>query len=174
MVGRKVLLVDADTRKASLPSSYGRPDMLGLTDVLRGADVDKAIIRDDASGLEMLTAGRPSEAALSLLGAPALDALLAQLSRRYDLIVIDTPPVSAVADACVLSRKVETTVFVIRWAATRREVVEHALKLLRRSGAPLAGALLSMVDVQKHAGYLYGDSGKYQGRLAKYYQGASQ
>jgi succinoglycan biosynthesis transport protein ExoP len=173
MIGRKVLLVDADSRKAALPASYGRPDMQGLTDVLRGADVDKMIIRDEATGLEMLTAGRSNEAALSLLAAPACDALLAKLSSRYDLIVIDSPPVSAVADACVLSGKVEATVFVVRWASTRRELVEHALKLLRRSGATVAGGLLSMVDVHKHAAYLYGDSGKYQGRLAKYYEATS-
>ena len=174
MIGRKVLLVDADTRKASLPSRFGRPDMRGLTDVLLGADVDKVIIRDEASGLEVLTAGPTSEAALSLLASPALDALLAKLASRYDLIVIDSPPVSAVADACLLSRKVETTVFVIRWASTRREIVEHALKLLRRAGANLAGGVLSMVDVHKHAAYLYGDSGKYQGRLAKYYEATSR
>ena len=169
MIGRKVLLLDADARKAARPSSYGRPDMQGLLDVLQGADLEKVVVRDKASGLEMLTAGRSSEAALSLLASPALDALLAKLSSKYDLIVIDSPPVSAVADACLLSRKVEATVFVIRWASTRREVVEHALKLLGRSGAKLAGGLLSMVDVQKHAGYLYGDSGKYQGKLARYY-----
>lgn len=173
MIGRKVLLIDADTRKAALPARYGRPDMQGLTDVLRGADVDKVIIRDEATGLEMLTAGRSNEAALSLLTAPACDALLAKLSSRYDLIVIDSPPVSAVADACALSRKVEMTVFVVRWASTRREIVEHALKLLRRSGATVAGGLLSMVDVHKHAAYLYGDSGKYHGRLAKYYEATS-
>ena len=173
MIGRKVLLIDADTRKAALPARYGRPDMQGLTDVLRGADVDTVIIRDEATGLEMLPAGRSNEAALSLLTAPACDALLAKLSSRYDLIVIDSPPVSAVADACALSRKVEMTVFVVRWASTRREIVEHALKLLRRSGATVAGGLLSMVDVHKHAAYLYGDSGKYHGRLAKYYEATS-
>ena len=173
MIGRKVLLVDADSRKAALPARYGRPDMLGLTDVLRGTDVDDVIIHDEATGLDMLTAGRSNEAALSLLASPACDALLAKLASRYDLIVIDSPPVSAVADACALSRKVESTVFVVRWASTRREIVEHALKLLRRSGATVAGGLLSMVDVHKHAAYLYGDSGKYQGRLARYYEATS-
>jgi capsular exopolysaccharide synthesis family protein len=169
-VGRKVLLIDADTRKAALPSRYGRPDMRGLTDVLQGADVSKVILRDGASGLEILPAGQPNEAALSLLASPAFDALLADLSEKYDLIVLDSPPISAVADACLLSRKVEATVFVVRWAETRREVVEHCVKLLRRAGGTLLGGLLSMVDVRKHAAYLYGDSGKYQGRLAKYYE----
>jgi capsular exopolysaccharide synthesis family protein len=169
-VGRKVLLIDADTRKAALPSRYGRPDMQGLTDVLQGTDASKVILRDDASSLEILPSGRSSEAALSLLASSAFDALLAELSGRYDLIVFDSPPIAAVADACLLSRKVEATVLVVRWAATRREVVEHCVKLLRRAGGTLIGGLLSMVDVQKHAAYLYGDSGKYQGQLAKYYE----
>jgi capsular exopolysaccharide synthesis family protein len=171
LAGRKVLLIDADTGKGDLPGARGMPEMAGLLNVLDGAEPSEVIVHDQASGLDVMTAGRSSGASLPLLESAVLDALLRKLGATYDLIVLDSPPIAAVADACVLAPKVQSTVFVARWGVTRREVVEHALRQLRRSGAPVAGVLLCMVDVAKHAAYLYGDSGRYRQRFA-YYRGA--
>ena len=91
------------------------------------------------------------------------------LERKYDLLIFDSPPVMAVADPIILSGKADLTVFVVRWAKTRRAVVVTALKQISKSGGRVAGVLLSMVDVKKHAGYGFGDSGYYHGNVGGYY-----
>ena len=101
-----------------------------------------------------------------------MDDFLARARKKYDLIVIDTPPVMAALDACALSRKADSTMLVVRWAETPRAAVTHTLKELARANGHLAGALLNMVDVTKHSKYLYGDSGAYHGTLSKYYSEA--
>ncbi len=100
-----------------------------------------------------------------------MKALLLELGLAYDLVIIDSPPISAVSDARLLAREVDRTVFVVRWAETPRAMVAVAIRQLKSSGAELAGVLLSMVDVRKHARYGYGDSGYYYGTAKKYYTG---
>ncbi len=100
-----------------------------------------------------------------------MKALLVEFGLAYDMVILDSPPLLAVSDARVLAGEVDQTVFVVRWAETRRERVCNALKQLTSSGAKLAGVVLSMVDVRKHARYGYGDSGYYYGPARKYYTG---
>jgi len=141
----------------------------GLLDILKGSASEDVIVKDEATGLDILVAGEASEDPMTLLGSQKMHDLLAGLSEVYDLIVIDTPPVMAAPDACVIGRMADTTVLVARWAKTPRETVMHSLRQLQRADAYVAGALLSMVDVGKHAMYKYGDSGAYHGMLTKYY-----
>ncbi len=77
--------------------------------------------------------------------------------------------VVAVSDTRVLARLADKTVFLVRWADTPREVATAALQQIVDSGANVIGAMLSMVDVKKHAGYGYSDSGYFYGSLRKYY-----
>jgi Mrp family chromosome partitioning ATPase len=75
----------------------------------------------------------------------------------------------AVSDSRILARLVDKTIFVVRWSETRREVAMMGLKQIIEAGASVAGVVLSMVNVKKHAAYGYGDSGAYYGRYSKYY-----
>ena len=167
--GRKTLLIDADTRKPQIHKLLEASVGPGLLDILKGSASEDVIVKDEATGLDILVAGEASEDPMTLLGSQKMHDLLAGLSEVYDLIVIDTPPVMAAPDACVIGRMADTTVLVARWAKTPRETVMHSLRQLQRADAYVAGALLSMVDVGKHAMYKYGDSGAYHGMLTKYY-----
>lgn len=169
LAGRKTLLIDADSRNPSVHRLLETPVGPGLLDILRGS-ADKGIIaKDSATGLEFLTAGEASEDPMSMLDSQEMDDFLGEVSSSYDLVVVDTPPVMAASDACALSRKADTTIMVVKWSKTPREVVMHSLRQLRRVDAYVAGALLNMVDVSKHAMYTYGDSGAYHGPLRSYY-----
>ena len=79
------------------------------------------------------------------------------------------PPILAVSETLVLCRLVHKTVFLVCWADTARERATGALKRILDAGADVAGVLLTMVDVRKHARYGYADSGYYYGRSRKYY-----
>ena len=84
-------------------------------------------------------------------------------------MIVDSPPLLVVSDARVLSLVAEKTVLVVRWASTRREVAVTGLNQLLDVGADVAGVLLNLVDVRKHASYGYGDSGYYYGYSRRYY-----
>ena len=143
-----------------------------LTNLLAGeVELDQVLATSEWSGLEVIPAGTPSPHAPNLLGSQKMNDLLQQLSERFDLVVIDSPPLMAAADARILSRVADATVLIVRWGKTRRPVARLAVRQLQAAGARLAGGLLTMVDVKRNAKYSYGDSGAYSGDLEKYYAG---
>jgi capsular exopolysaccharide synthesis family protein len=170
--GQRVVLVDADIRRAGCHTLTGVDREPGLTNLLAGeVELDAALATSEWSGLEVIPAGTPSPHAPNLLGSQKMTDLLQQLSERFDLVVIDSPPLMAAADARILSRVADATVLIVRWGKTRRPVARLAVRQLQAAGARLAGGLLTMVDVKRNAKYSYGDSGAYSGDLEKYYAG---
>ena len=89
----------------------------------------------------------------------------------YDLVLLDSAPLLAVSDTLFLARLADKTIFLVRWAKTRRSAASLALKQIQAAQADIAGALLTMVDLKSHATYGSGDSGVYRGDLKKYYTG---
>jgi len=170
--GRRTVLVDADTRLPNCHELFGIDRAPGLVDVLTGnATLDNVLIDTELSGLVVLPAGVPSPNAPNLLDSSKMRALLEELNRRFDFVVIDSPPVMATTDARILCQMTDATIVVVRWGKTSRAVVRNTLTQLVGARARLAGSLLSMVDARKHAKYGYGDSGAYTGDLEKYYAG---
>ncbi|PCJ59157.1 MAG: hypothetical protein COA65_06910 [Rhodospirillaceae bacterium] len=168
--GQKILVIDADLRRPRLHKALRFPIQPGLVEVLSGAvDADGAIRLDKKSGLHVLTAGKGAPNPPELLGSEHFRTLIGSLKERYDLVLIDSPPVLVVSDARVMANVADKTIFVIRWVNTRREVASMGIRQLTSGGAKLAGAVLSMVNVRKHARYGYGDSGYYYGASRKYY-----
>lgn len=170
--GKKVLLIDTDLRRPGVHEALGMLQTPGLVDLLSGHATREEVVRKDkATGAHVITAGHATSNAPNILSSEQMKALLMELGLAYDLVILDSPPVLAVSDARILACEVDRTVFIVRWAETRREVAVTALRQLTSAGAELAGVLLSMVDVRKHARYGYGDSGYYYGPARKYYTG---
>ncbi len=170
--GHRVVLIDADIRQAGCHELAGIEREPGLTNLLAGdASIDEVLVEAEWSELKVIPAGRPSPQAPNLLGSQRMRRLLEELGQRFDLVVIDSPPVMAAADARILCSMADATVMVVRWGKTRRSTVRLAVRQLQAAGGKLAGGLLSMVDVKRNAQYGYGDSGAYSGELGKYYVG---
>ena len=164
--GRSVLLMDADLRRSQVAKMLDLSNDPGLVQVLgmRRETFADVVHHDRESGLHVLTTGSGSVANPSdLLDSSRMRKLLAGLRDTYDLVVIDSPPVHLVSDSRVLASMADTTVFVIRWSATRREVALLGLRKIVESGGRVAGVVLSMVNVRKNARYAYADSGYYYG-----------
>ena len=106
---------------------------------------------------------------VDVLGSNKMHKLITELEQDYELLIIDTPPISAVSDARVLASKVGGTIVVIKWADTNRKYALDCLNKITESGGRLLGAVLAIVDVKQHAGYGYADSGYYYGKNRKYY-----
>jgi len=160
--GMRTLLIDGDLRRPSLHTKLGLPLQPGLVEYLQDkATFDEIVQRDPKSGVEFIAAGGHIANPLHFLAADKTRAFLQGLSKYYDFVVVDSSPVMVVSDSRVMSRYVDQTLFVIRWARTRREHALHALKQLMDAGADVGGVLLSMVNTKKHANYSFADSGQY-------------
>lgn len=168
----KVIVLDCDLRRPSLHKAFKQAADPGLVDYLMGkADLESVIVKDPASSAHFICAGHTSGIPSTLLSSELLQRLLKSLSRRYDLVLIDSSPVLAVPDGLFLGRLADRVILVIRWAHTPRKSIELAVKRLREARCNVAGAVLSIVDIKGHARYGYADSGAYHGELRRYYSG---
>lgn len=172
MLGKRVIVIDTDLRRPQVHVRLGIPAAPGLVELLTGAATQEEVVKtDEATGAHIIAAGTAGPNASELLNSERLKTFLQTIGANYDLVILDSPPTMAVADARILAHHADKTILVVRWASTRREVVEMSLRQLAEAGADLAGVVLSRVNVRRHAGYGYGDSGYYYGSARKYYTG---
>ena len=75
--------------------------------------------------------------------------IIEQCRRQYDVVIVDSPPITAVSDAMSLSRWVDATMLVVRWGATPREIAKTSLNTLFHNGARVCGVVLAQVDMQR-------------------------
>lgn len=170
MSGKRTVIVEADLRKPQVHKRLTVPQGPGLIEYFLGeTDLSQVFYRDEVSGAYVIPSGKTTIDATKLLDSPEMGQLLSGLSAQFDLVILDTPPIMAVADARVLAPQVDGVVFAVRWARTDREVVKLAIKKLKDAGARLAGVVLTQVDVEQHAQYGYGDSGYYHKGIKSYY-----
>ncbi|MBK1719637.1 GumC family protein [Thiocystis violacea] len=170
---QRILLIECDLRRANVGKAIVEPDHSSpplARYLARDTPAwEDCLVTDKPSGLDMILAGGKSDNPQTLLQSERMRTLLSEASERYDLILLDAPPLLAVSDAIILSHLADVTLFVVKWESTAREAVANALDLLRKAGAPLSGVVLTQVDVKKHAYYGYGDYASYYGRYGDYY-----
>jgi polysaccharide biosynthesis transport protein len=166
--GKRVLLIDADMRKARMHHLMKISKMPGLSDVLAtGLDWrDAAKRHSEISNLSFIPAGTTPPMPAELLSLPRFDQLLDELSQHFDLVLIDSPPVLLVTDALILSTKVYGTIVVVRSGVTSRTVFSRALEGLARSDGRKIGIVLNSINTSSvEYYYSYGYYGK-----DKYYE----
>lgn len=154
--GRKVVLVDADMRSPSIHKFVGNHNALGFSNLLAGEDdVLSVVARDTFQGVAILPAGPMPPSAAELLSSDRLEQVLAKLGQAYDHVIIDSPPVIGLADAPLLGRAVEGSVFVIEASETSLREARNALKRLQVGKNQVYGAVATKVDADRF-GYGYG------------------
>jgi exopolysaccharide transport family protein len=170
LAGGAVVAVDCDLRRRSLHKLFDLEPELGLLDVLTGAaTLDQALVLDQASGAYILPLTTAPFTPKDVFGSEAMDNLLRQLRARFDFILLDTPPVLAVADAAVICAKADAVVFITRWRKTSRRFVEQSLRVLSGVGAYVSGVSLTQVDAKQQARSGYADAAYYYKQYRGYY-----
>ncbi|CAN5829077.1 polysaccharide biosynthesis tyrosine autokinase [soil metagenome] len=172
---RRVLIVDLDLRQARMSAALGLSDRGGtIDDYLMGLKtLDECTRRHDVSGVDYICARPNTPNAPEILESHAMKAALATFSERYDLVILDGPPVMAVSDARIIARLADYTVFIVQWAKTPREVVKTAIAALL-SVSNRVGIVINRVNLAKHARYGYGDHGDYYSRYRGYYSATAE
>lgn len=145
--GIRVLLIDCDLRRGRIHAMFRIPREPGLTQVIHGqASLAETALQTSIDGLMVLPTGAVPSNPGELVGGDAMRALLELASQEFALVVLDTPPVLAAADAAVLSSMVDATVLVLRAGRTREEEAQTTLEQLFAVNARVVGAVLNDQD----------------------------
>ncbi|MFS8977561.1 polysaccharide biosynthesis tyrosine autokinase [Cupriavidus necator] len=169
--GKRVLLIDADMRKGCLNRHFGKAREPGLSDVLAGsAGIEQVIHREVVEGVDLISAGTVPPNPADLLLSERIVQLLDTVSGRYDLVLIDTPPVLAVTDAVILAAQCGTVFLVSRFGKTTIEDIAEAENQLRHANADVKGVIFNALDPRA---FRYGYGNKYERYRHAYYGNAA-
>jgi capsular exopolysaccharide synthesis family protein len=155
-LGQRVLLVDADLRRPSLHREFGMENRVGLTTaLLRASDESLAatIQRSSTLNLDVLVSGPLPPNPAELLSSARMHEILMQLSGQYDTVIVDSPPLLAVADPAVLSTIVD---FVLVVADVNQATVQHMMRakdILEGVGSKVDGVVLNKLIDDSRSGY---------------------
>lgn len=154
--GKQVLLVDTDMRRPMLHTLLEVDGSRGLSNmIVRGREEEQYIRSTLIPNLRVMTAGRLPPNPAELLGSERMREVMAWLKEQADYVVFDSPPVLAVTDSVVLSRLVDTTLFVTSMGHTRISDLETAVSHIQAVDSPISGVILNRVKANGRYGYQY-------------------
>ncbi|WP_418790829.1 CpsD/CapB family tyrosine-protein kinase [Phosphitispora sp. TUW77] len=159
--GAKVLVIDCDLRKPVQHRVFEVSGLKGITNILvEQADIDITIQSAAVERLSVLPCGpippNPSE----LLGSNRMQDLLEHLKNKFDIILIDSPPVVAVTDAAILSAQVDGVILVLRAGVARIDMVKQTKEQIEKANGKIIGTVLYGTKVSEedyHYYYYYGE-----------------
>ncbi len=154
---RKVVLIDGDMRSPSVHHLIGAQNDRGLSNYLSGgAVIDSLLVPVNDFGFVAMTAGPIPPNAAELLTGNRLASLIEELSKHFDHIVIDSPPVMGLADAPLIGSRVEGIVYAVESHGIRASIVRTALSRLASANARIIGVVVTKFEPKKaHFGYDY-------------------
>lgn len=162
--GLRTVLVDLDLRRPTIGKTFFEvPPRKGAADVLAGlVPLSEAVADSSVPGLSILAAGSRAPNPSELLGSGSLEKLLSDLTRMFDRVIIDSPPVIAVSDPLLISPYVDTILQVIRSHETPRHAAQRAFQALSKAaGRPVSGIVLNQLPEKSRNYYYYYYSGHY-------------
>ena len=159
IAGKKVLLIDCDIRRPRAHTSFGIEVEKGLSDVLAGeAKLEEIIMKEVEHNLDLIPAKYFKGNVTEMFLSKNMAIYLKELRTMYDVIVLDTAPLTVATDAVLLSQHGDGIIYVVAYDMVTKKELEHARKLIDRSGAKLYGVVMNKVD---KSGYSYGNYGYY-------------
>jgi capsular exopolysaccharide synthesis family protein len=160
-LGAKVLIIDADMRRPSIHRRFNDDNAIGLSNLLtntaRREDMPRLIRQGKSANVFFMSAGTVPPNPADLLSSARMGLILSSLRKRYDMVIVDAPPVIGIADVPILSRLTDATLLVVSTNKVTRKAASMALKRLRSAGANVVGAAMTMFSVSKYDyNYTYG------------------
>ena len=164
----KVLLVDCDMRRPSVHKKFRISNTYGISDLLVGNKKMESVAHKYNDNLTIVPSGKIPPNPAEMLGSKAMTAFLEEMKKHFDYIVLDTPPLQAVADAQILSTKVDGSLLVVRAGVTKKDAVHNAVSIINKVNGNIIGTVLNAADNSKDKYYYYyGDEEGRTGRRTK-------
>ncbi len=156
--GRQVLLIDCDLRRPTLHTLFGLRRDIGVTDVLSGEiDLLTAAQHTAADGLSVLTCGDTPPNPAELLASRQFSRLLHEAEQEFDLVLIDTPPLLAVSDPCIVAQHTDGLILVLRMNKNKRNTAKRSTEILQTNNIRVVGLVCNGTDAESE-GYSYRDT----------------
>ena len=156
MDGQKVLLIDADMRRPSQARMLVEKAAPGLSNVLAGmVTPEEAIRKEQYPNLDMLFSGDVPPNPSELLGSDKMKELIQEMSKRYDYILVDTPPINLVSDAAIVTNLLDGVLLLVRQGRSRKDELKKAISNLELTGIKPMGIVLNGVELREGKEYNY-------------------
>ena len=154
--GKSVLVIDADLRNPTQHKLFGLNNSEGLSVALLEDQDYQIYIRETVvSGLMVLTGGPMPPNPAELVGSERMKHLIEEASEKFDIVLIDTPPIIAVTDAAIIAQAVDGVILVLASGEVNKDYAQRAKELLDKVGAKIFGAVLNKVDLKNSEYYYY-------------------
>lgn len=170
-LGSRVLLVEGDIRRRTLNKYFNDMPEKGIVSVLSGEKtLDEAIHRTPGFGADILGGEKSAVNAADLFASDRFKALIEEMRTKYDVVIIDTPPVLVVPDARLIAQSADAVIFTVRWDSTSKDQVGEAMRMFHNSNQRVAGLVLGQISPKGMKRYGYGGKyGAYSAYGSKYY-----
>lgn len=167
---KRVLIMDLDLRHPSVHRELGWQVSGGIVEFMANErSLEEVIHHDLETGLHFLPIKGQTTNPTDLLDSQRMRLLIEHCRETYDYIVLDSAPLASVTDTRVASLLADRVIFCVRWGETFESAAVDSIQSLRDVGVEPAGAVITQVDMKRHALYGYGDVGEYYNRSQKYY-----
>ncbi len=161
--GRQVLLIDADLRCPTQHSVHKLARGRGLVQLLTQSQPLEEVVQTTAiEGLHLISAGPETQNPAELLMSVRFAEVIAEARLRYDIVIVDSPPILMVTDSAIAGTQVDGIMLVVRVGQTKRQNAQRAVEVLRELGTPILGTVINAIGFETgQYGYGYGGYGVY-------------
>lgn len=157
MSGSKVLLMDADHRKPAVHSAFGLPQSPGLAELLTGEiSFDEAVCQSGVDDLLVVTCGRIPIDPAGMVESAQMKSVIKKFQEQYDIVITDSPPVSAGTDAIYLAQYADVAVLIARASRATHHGMSHVSQVLAQASVDIAGVVLNRFSSKSQRSYYYG------------------
>jgi polysaccharide biosynthesis transport protein len=154
--GQRVLLIDTDMRRPRLHVSTGVTRQTGLSNLIVGdANYDEVIKTTEIPNLFVLPCGPLPPNPAELLMSQRFKAVLGELAKRFDKVILDSPPLQVVTDAVILSKQADGVILVVHAGKTLRDDLKRSARQLRGVQAKIFGVIVNAIEPDQRSGYYY-------------------
>ncbi len=157
--GHRTVLVDCDLRKPNVEQSFRLRVNKGVVNFCaNAATLDEIVTKNVHPNLDVITVGNRAKNPIHMLNSREFEALVAELRKRYDRVLFDTPPLGAVSDALNILPLMDGAIYAIRFSGAKRGAVQRSVQRLRSANIPIFGAVMNDMKSSLHSAYYYMDT----------------
>ena len=154
--GYSVLLIDADLRRPSMHTLFEVSNAIGLTNYLTSdVRLEEVVVRTPVENLYFMPSGMLPADSAGILNSQRMSELIADVKSRFDLVLIDSPPILGVSDASVLSNVADLTMLVVQHRKLPRHMLLRVKQTVENVGGKVLGVVLNNVDIRSDSQYAY-------------------
>lgn len=160
--GKKTLVLDCDLRRPMLHNYFGTRNLTGLAQILVGERKPHEAWHEPLPGLKLVTAGPPPLNPAELLGSQSFAEFVGRAKDKFDYVLLDTPPVTAVSDPAIVATRADGALLVLDAQGTRKGSLRQAVQNLEGVGARVLGTVMNNVAASRdeYTGYSYTHSSR--------------